>query len=568
MTMRLASALCAGCLTFNATAATDTHCQTQYQLWLDTRTQSALSSLPSQLVMQARLSIKHVQQQQQKQQPGWWAIKADDVKLSSQGQTAGDADYEYAFAIRLDTSGQIRQFWFADGVPAAAQEKLQGLAYYFQYSPQPETSLQQERDALGEYTASYRWQAPVLRMQKQHYQLHPVSAGNAFKALQVVESEHSLRPTHCWFDERMGQETLRFVGHSAELNFTSQQRYQLKRLDQLEPSALFQLPTALSLWPAVPSAQPALPVEQQKALLRSWLQTDRLLASDGYQLANAWRQLDAALLALPEWLPQLLAEHALTDEAMMRLFNALGQVDTETSQYVLVQLLTTQNMTPDNQFRALRALANGQQPLGEEAYWAIKSVMDEPALLPEVTMRGSFYMTLGVMLAERHGSDHSERLHQDLAHALQHASSEAAQANLITALGNSADERHVAQIKRYRDHASARVQKATARAFGSIQSPGAYAQLQQMLSSHPARQAPVTRSVLKSLANYSLQADTLNEVYHVARDAQDDGVRYEAIKTMGRQDNPAIQGQLRQLLPQESSRRNFRAIVQALHAAE
>ncbi|ASP39538.1 hypothetical protein CHH28_13015 [Bacterioplanes sanyensis] len=534
-------------------------CQPQYDLQVDTRTRTTLTSpLPNAVKMTARLSLKPVEHHEQ---TGWWALKADELTLRSQGQQAVDTDYEHAFAFRVDGDGQIRQFWFAKGTPETAKDKLQSLAYYFQYRDERATSVQQEQDMLGNYDARYQWRAPTLLLEKDRYQLHASSAGNAFKALEILQSQHAVTPTSCWFSLRQGEEGLQFIGHSEELNFTSRQRYQLTMAEQYSPTALSQMPVKLADWPAVSKPEQILTLEQQRAKLVSWLDTDKLLALDGFSLANELRQLDAALLELPA----LIAEGQLSDEAMMRLFNALGQVDTDHSQYVLMQFLLNGDSS-ETQFRALRALANGEQPLGDSAYWAIKSVMDDAALLADDAMRGSFYMTLGIMLAERRGNENSELLHQDLATALQQAEDETNQSNLITALGNSADDRHTAQIKRYRDHASARLQRASARAFGGIASQQAYGQLQAMLATSELRQAPVTRAVIKSLANFELESATLNQVYGFARDAKEDSVRYQAIKTIGQQHAPQMQSQLRELLPQESSRRNFRAIVQALHA--
>ncbi|MCE2572201.1 HEAT repeat domain-containing protein [Motilimonas eburnea] len=537
-----------------------TQCQRQYQFSINTQTHFSMQSpLPSSLTMKGVISITPVQYQEQ----AWWGVKADNVILTSNGINDRDPSFEAPFAFQIDKQGLIKAFWFAPHLSANQQQQLQGFAYYFQYLSGPNTTKAKptrlEQDNLGQYQVRYSTnQQQQLQMQKTAYRLTQASAANAFRHIEVKQSLHTITPEQCWFSQRHGTEQLNLIGQADELSFNTKQSYQLSLLSQAQPSELFSLPAKVEDWPV--NNQPTLSEAQLNELsarLDHFLTNTDLLALDGFSLAAKLREFDAVLQRLPDTLNQL----NLSDKAQMRLFNALGQVDSPQSQLTLVRFIDHQDSAPNTRFRALRALENGQAPLGNAASQAIIDLLQNTSELGE--QAGSFIMTLGAMLGRRQDNENSQLISEQLLDKLTTSKDDNLAASIITAFANSADEQYTDVVLGYTNSPSSAIQKASARALGSFATPRAYQGLQTMLT--PERKERVQQAVLTSLGNYQLDTNTRKDVYQYAATAKQDKVRYAAIQALANQHYADRNKQLRTLLNNETSRRNFTAIVKALH---
>ena len=137
-------------------------------------------------------------------------------------------------------------------------------------------------------------------------------------------------------------------------------------------------------------------------------------------------------------------------------------------------------------------------------------------------------------------------------------------ADLITALGNSRNEQHVELIDNYLTDTSSRVEKASIRALGMMQSDTAYQNLEKHFNRHSGRN---TKTLLSALGNYEMKPKISDSVLNLAVNDTDDAVRYAAINALAKQPkNDGVKQTLRQALRTEKSKRNFKAIVKLLHA--
>ena len=253
----------------------------------------------------------------------------------------------------------------------------------------------------------------------------------------------------------------------------------------------------------------------------------------------------------------------LSDNAQMRLFNALGQLDTEASQLLLSNLLVDTEKLPVTQFRALRALTQGETALPQQATDTLLLLLNDGFLSLDSEVQSSFYMTLGILLNNRADSPAAKQLAQAITEQITLGENEAKTADLITALGNSRDEQHVALIEEHLTDASPRIEKASIRALGMMQSEEAYSNLEKHFSKHLGRN---TKALVTALGNYQMQPKTSDSVLNIAVNDDDDNVRYAAINALAKQENQkGIKQTLRMALKTEQSKRNFKAIIKLLY---
>ncbi|NGN99388.1 HEAT repeat domain-containing protein [Grimontia sp. S25] len=536
-----------------ATLAGD--CAPQYQFEIETESTFAMvSPTPDKLLMKGVLTLKPATLHGDE----WWAIKADNVILRSRGISATDPRFENPFAFKRAKDGQITEFWFPQSVKREDKDKLKGLAYYFQYAQSAAPMTRVEKDSLGKYRVNYQQADNSLVFQKKAYSLGGKAKGTAFTNATITASNHSVIPTECWFDKREGSESLSFSGNAEEFNFDTQQSYSLIKQNAAHSTALLGLPSDLSSWPD--AKQEVLDKNQLAALhieMLKYLSESDILALDGFHLAEKLRYFDDVIADLPDSFNKL----GLNDDAQMRLFNALGQLDSTNSQLALASFLSHSESDENTQFRALRALANGSNELGDSAWLSMQKLIEDPTPLGDLA--GSFIMTLGVMLESRERNENTEALEDTLLTLLGGSSEENVKSSVLTALGNSNNDAFVEEVASYSVSDSARLRKSAARALGRFESDEAYQALTFMVEREGS--ATVQSQVLESLAEFDIDADTRAQVFLFAKDSDNDEVRFSAIKALSEQTYDGKETELRSLLGNETSRRNFTAIVRALH---
>lgn len=264
----------------------------------------------------------------------------------------------------------------------------------------------------------------------------------------------------------------------------------------------------------------------------------------------------------------ILAENQLNDKQQMRLLNALGQLDSANAQRFLVNVLNKPYASPNTQFRALRALSFGQSALSNEAYLEIQTLIANGVDSNDASMTASFFMTLGIMLNNREVNSIADSLNTDLKNRLSSSSKISDISGLVSALGNSRRDDNIDLVVEYAEHQDAQVQKSSARALGMMQKPKAHQHLSKMLNNK--YQENVTEAVISAIGQYEISEHEMNTVYDFASSSSNDKIRYAAISALANQNKnqELIKKQLKTLLPNETSKRNFKAIINTLHRKE
>lgn len=534
-------------------------CQTQFSFDIQTYTSFDYSKLNSaaqttEVDLKGVLSIQPAVKGEEK---NWWAIKADQVKIA-QGTTQVPApSYQSAFAFKLNEYGLISDFYFTDKLDEQTQEKLKGLAYYLQYQTSL-SDIKPEQDTLGTYRASYTQQENKFSFTKTRYDLSQDVALNSFNQVKILHSKHTIEPTNCFMSQREGSEELDLIGQ--DLTFHSKQRYFITQLKEPVKTDLFAMHTDLNEWQAQAVELTKEEKERLAAELKALLTQQDITKIDAYTLSLLLKKYDAVIGTLRD----VFVSQLLSDNAQMRLFNALGQLDTDASQLLLSNLLVDTEKLPVTQFRALRALTQGETALTQQATDTLLNLLNNGFLSLDSEVQSSFYMTLGILLNNRADSPAAQQLAEAITEQITLGENEAKTADLITALGNSRDKQHVALIDEHLNDSSPRIEKASIRALGMMQSEDAYSNLEKHFNRHSGRN---TKALVSALGNYQMQPKTSDSVLNIAVNNSDDSTRYAAINALAKQqNNQGIKQTLRQALKTEKSKRNFRAIVKLLHS--
>lgn len=327
-------------------------------------------------------------------------------------------------------------------------------------------------------------------------------------------------------------------------------------------SLLFSLPAEINNWPkSNKTLTEAELAELEKALKQLMFEND-LTKVPAYQLAQQLSEFDAVISTLSN----VLLGGKITNSEQMRLFNALGQLDSANSQLLLGRLLIEAEKDPLMQFRALRALSQGQNPLSHELASILKTQIEIGFTSLDSEVTSSFYMTIGAMLNSRQPSHQSQQLHIALSEQLALETNSTTQSALITSLGNSRDEQHFAQIDSYINDTNKRVQKASFRALGMLQTPQAYESLEKQLTKQTDNNQ---EALLNALAHYQLKSSASDTVLSIAVNNPNEKSRYAAIQALANQsDQTGLKQTLKAALHSETSRRNFQAIVELIHNTE
>ncbi|ALU42942.1 HEAT repeat domain-containing protein [Pseudoalteromonas rubra] len=535
-------------------------CQPQYQFDIQSQTSFdyiKLQSAPqtSMVHLQGKLSLKPAQKGEEY---NWWAIKADQVVAVQGKERMPLPSYEHPFAFKLTDKGLISDFHFAGQLDQQTQDKLKGLAYYLQYQ-RDISEVSKEPDTLGQYQPAYQQVDKQLKMVKRHYSDFDRTQLTTFNRIDILDSAHLITPDSCFLVHREGQEALALSG--TDLRFGSQQNYTLTQLSQPFNSALYELGTDLTTWQRTTAELSEAEKARLAAELQQLITGQDITQIDAHTLSILLKKYDAVIGTLAP----LMLSGTLNDKAQMRLFNALGQLDSATSQQLLSQLLQAEKQ-PLTQFRALRALTQGSAPLSQQATDMLLEMLTNGFSTLDSEVESSFYMSLGTLLNNRRASDTAMQLSLAITEQITLGENEGKTANLITALGNSRDPQHEPLLNAHLSDSSARIEKASIRALGMMQTDAAYQNLEQHFFNAPARNK---KALISALGNYQMSAKTSDTVLNMAVNDKDDTIRLAAINALAtQQQKDAIKPVLRQALQNETSRRNFKAIIKLLHSKE
>lgn len=535
---------------------TSEYCSASYSFKLRNKTQLAQQA-EQHFDLKANLVLKSAWLANQH---NWWSLTIEQATIAIAGTEQQDPSYQHSFAFQLDNTGQITQFLFDPSLSEQTKNKLSGFAYYFQLPVKREAQNNYWlKDGIGKYQAKLTQQANSTALSKQFYDVSSMRDNSAITQIDVLYSEHNYVSSSCWYEQVSGNESLFFKATSDTLNMQSEQQYVLQQTQshRLNESQLTLLERKSNAHQQTLSAHEKAALEKRFA---QFLNQD-FTKIDAFHLANLLQPYSQVL----DVLHPLLAANQLSDASQMRLFNAIGQVDNQYSQVFLLSVLNKEYASANTQFRAIRALAQGHNPLSETAYKQIEARLQEGVVSTDDAMHGNFILALGTIIGAREPNDATKALSQLLHDQLKLSANETNQARVLTAMGNSQSDVYTETVLTYTNTQSEPLKNAAFKALGQIKSEAAEQRLTQALDEELSSKSAAI--ALNAIGNYQYKEEVKAKVLTYAKSAQSDDVRLAAINALGSQktDKDTIKKELRSLLKHETSRRNFKAIVSILN---
>lgn len=516
----------------------------------------------------------------------WWGLQLTNVVQTANGEVMPqDNDYALPFAVLRDKNGFLVDFHFPADISEDAKDKLKGLAFYLQFpanvSQIPADGMRVEIDSIGQFQAKYAEtdasgiqevpeNAQFIVKQKQQYLDNNAmrlsgANSNPIDTTKVKDAEQLVTLDNCWFDSTRGRENLYFSGASANFSMSTAQTFSLIKLPNTADSLLWQLPGQLADWQLQESEAPALTEEQKEELAQRLLldlQSIDMLSLRGSELAAFLLQYDDVI----DILAPALISGDFTDEQNMRLFNALGQLDSPRGNKMLVELISNAELDETNRFRAMRAIANGTSALTPELAIQLNELLNNAEFPGSEALHGAALMTLGAVIQRREYNELSANLLTDISNKLSPDMGENAQAALVASLGNSGRPEVVEKLQDYSQNSSARIRSNAATSLGQVGTEEAQNTLKSML--HGESEDKTQQAILGAIGQFELDAEDLQKISAIAAQSPSERTRSNAIKALANQTHHAeqVQVQLQTLMKQEKSRRNFILAAKAIEA--
>lgn len=564
-----------------ATQHTDNSCNHSYKLDIHTSTHFDFGSGSiTRQKFNALLSVMKLHADDEQPDAIWWGIQLSDIAMTTNGTvTAAPAELSTPFALLKHNNGNLVDFRFAPQHSKAIQQQLKGLAYYLQFPASnywpAENEQRQQMDTIGSYQAQYTHtestsenQALPYRKTKLRYlsgDNMDISGDNPVQTIEIKSATQDIALNHCWFNQVKGKESLIFKGAADSFSMNMEQTYNIKPQDELADIALWSMPGNVNGWQFPELAQVNLSDEQRLALEKRFVQalkqTD-LLAMRGSKLAEWLLQFDEVISVLRD---ELLTA-SFNDEQKMRLFNALGHLDSENGNQLLVTLINDTEFSETDRFRAIRAITTGTSALSPTLKAQLSGMLNNDEFIGSEALYGATLMTLGAVLQRREHNAMSDELFTEITNRLVNSEDEQHQSALVASLGNSQMPEAVDTLKDYAQSNSARVRANVATSLGQIADDSSQQALKTMLQQEP--DDKVQQAVLGAIAQFELEDQDLIKISEIAQQSNSERTRGNAIKALANQTHKSqqVQQQLRQLMQSETSRRNFALAAKSIEA--
>ena len=382
----------------------------------------------------------------------------------------------------------------------------------------------------------------------------------------VMDSLQLITINNCWLETTKGRESLEILSSTADYKMEINQTYYLSKLTELKDSLLWQLPDDFNQWKIKQNEEVVeLTAAELKALalkMKQALNEVDFMEMRGSILAEWLRQFDPVI----DQIGVLLKAEFFDDKQKMRIYNALGHLDTPNGNQLLVNLMVDTELTETDRFRAIRAITNGETPLTPELKeQLVDNLLSDNFEGPD-DLRGAAIMTLGIVIQTRMENEQSEQLLIDITNKLTASSSEAEQAALVASLGNSNKPDVLDTLKTYSTSNSPHVRANVASSLSQVGTEKAHDMLSGMLYSegNPKTQ----QAILGAASSFSLSEEDMSKVASIASTSKSERTRGNAIKALSKQtQQPELAKQkIRTLMKQENSRKNFVLAAKALTA--
>ncbi len=371
-------------------------------------------------------------------------------------------------------------------------------------------------------------------------------------------------PDACWFASVTGEESLHFSGLGNAFSLRTDQSYSVTRLSTLADSLLGELPSDLAVW-QIEEKESALSEEELAALadeFKAQLMTYPLTELRASELALWLEKYDPVI----DTLTTLFIEKAFDDQTNMRLFNALGHLDSDNGNRLLVNLMQTNMLSETERFRAMRAITTGTRALTPQLAEQLLVMLNDQPFEGSESLWGSAIMAMGAVLERRQ----SNELTQDILNALQDKVGVASDINekaaLIAALGNASNQDSLNIIINHQCDETPRVRANVATALGQIGTPRAHQALSGMLYTETDNRAQ--QAVFGAIGQFELEQTDIDTITQLASESDSERTRASAIKAIATQTHKkeVASASLQRLMRNETSRRNFTLAAKALAA--
>lgn len=544
-------------------AYAQTQCQQTYQFSADTQT---LFKFQQQNVSKIKITgLISTQKGETTDSGQWWSVQLTDSMMKGGGGQVGQSpEVEVPFQFHRSRSGLISQFRFPYDLESDIQERLKGMAYYFQYQTGVMTQL--ETDSIGVYQAAYQQTPEYLVKQKIKYtQLGSSAKGNgALNEMKVHDSHHQIKVSDCLLTSVEGRETMEAIGGGQGFSMDMQQVYQLKPSAKLADALIFKLPNQFADWQLQDPNQPEQLTDEQLAELRKQLQSRLsqldIVSMEAKDLAKWLKDFDQAIDVIHDMFKQNTFDKAQS----MRLFLSIGLLDSDNGNRLLSNIIVDGELGEEQRFRAMRALSAGTKPLSEAVTNQLVDMLNDNNFVGSTDIRGAAVMAIGAALAAREDGEHDEKLITEMTNRLSGDNSVSETSALIASLGNTQDPSLTNTVQSYADNDSAQVRSNAAFALGRFGTEEARTTLSQMLQSETEGQ--VQQAVMGAMSQFELNPQEIDKVGSIANASSSERTRSYAIAALSKQSHQPelVTKQLRQIMKTEKSKKNFKLAAQTL----
>lgn len=500
----------------------------------------------------------------------WWGVQLTDVKQLGNGELMPeDSIYSLPFAVLRGVDGQLVDFKFPVTLKDSEQDKLKGLAYYLQFVDGDVTpKTRSEIDTIGTSTVEYQKSLDKqgltqLDKRKLSYVFEQNQGDTAaLSTVDILESQHNITLSECWFESLRGNEKLNFNGAGDSYTMTTSQRYSLSKVAKPVQSLLAQLPQNIDQWHI--GEEPVALTEQELAALaeefKAQLNAIPILDFRASELATWLEKFDAVIAVLG----QLFIENTFSDEINMRLFNALGHLDTANGNQLLMQLMSSEELDETQRFRAMRAITTGTKPLTAELTEQMLNLLVNDNFPGSASLRGASLMALGAVIKRRQMNQYSQELLTEISNRVSPSTPDNERAALIASIGNAGQPESITLLRRYQQDQLPRVRANVATSLGQIGTEKAHEALSEMLYSET--DARSQQAVFSAIGQFKLSAQDINQITTAAQTSKSERTRSQAIKALANQkhDKENVQISLRKMMKSERSRKNFTLAAKAL----
>ncbi|PMH44637.1 hypothetical protein BCU68_12375 [Vibrio sp. 10N.286.49.B3] len=493
-------------------------------------------------------------------QPGWWAIKADQVAIKDNPHLIRET-YELPFAFYINENGLIDRFWYPKYLNREQEITLNGFAHYFQLKQtEQQGEYSTETESNNRYLYQYNTDSTSNELVK--VKIRKLSQKGAKKEASdynILESENRFTLDNCFFSNASGNETIDVTSPISAFSASVTYQFSLQRTQVPIKTLLQDLPNELNDWPSFSENISTTELERQRKELVKVVTRFSATTTDVFTLVQQLEKNEAALASITD----ILAENKLAKTENMRLFNALGVMDSDNSQLLLLNIVNDSELDDSSRFRALQALTGGSNRLSDDVTNSINSLLIQGVNTEDPVLINSLLPSLGATISSRPDDHNTQSLLYTLENELSNEVTPQRKSHLLLAIGNIGSELLTDSVIESTNNDSAHVRSSAAYALGKIQTERSYQALGNMLNEESNDR--VEQRIIESFKGYTLQDKEMQQILSISTASKNNQLRKQSIKTIIAQPKDTRTPALKALLQSETNRNNQKLIINAIH---